>query len=198
MGWDEGLAEVQRRIELRSAGDEVVIVCVSGPVGAGKTSFARGLGGVVISTDDYLPDYSSVAMHERDDPERADLELLAEHLRELTAGRAAAIPRWSFKEHRRVGHCVVEPGELVVCEGIFALHERVAAGGDVCVFVEASAEARWRRWEEIEETGERGWGAQAAREHFEGVAEPTFAKHAAGYRARADVIVVNDERRTIG
>ena len=63
---------------------------------------------------------------------------------------------------------------------------------DVGVYVEASAEVRWERWAALERSGERGWGVDVAREHFERVAEPGHAAVAQAYRDAADVIVMND------
>jgi hypothetical protein len=60
------------------------------------------------------------------------------------------------------------------------------------VYVDAPAGERWRRWEHLERSGQRGWGVEVARRFFETVAEPTFHARAAEYRASADVIVSND------
>ncbi len=168
------------------------VVGITGPVGSGKSTLAARLGGVVIRTDDYLPDYHTLPEHERDLPERADLALLDQQLRALALGHAVEAPTWCFQEHRRIGVRRVEPAALIVCEGIHALHPIVAGVYDVRVFVEAGADVRWRRWEMIEQEAERGWGVEAARRYFDKVAEPTFHARADGYRASADLIVDND------
>lgn len=138
----------------------VVIVGITGPVGAGKTTLARALSSCILSTDHYLPDYERVAYEERDLPESADLPRLAADLEMLRANRAASIPRWSFHTHRREGYEVIEPAPLVVCEGIHALHGLVRPHLDVKVFVEAKRDTRWARWEAIELAGQRGMGGR--------------------------------------
>lgn len=169
----------------------VVIVGITGPVGAGKSLLASRLSACVIGTDHYLPDYATVPFGERDLPRHADLSALAGHLASLRTGRAADVPVWSFQTHRREASRRVAPAPLIVCEGIHALEGEVLPHLDVRVYVEAPAAVRWQRWEALERSGERGWGAEHAREHFERVAEPTFALAAERYREAADFIVLN-------
>lgn len=187
--FEEAVAWLEGRA--RAIAQGVVVVGITGPVGAGKSTLARALSVCVLSTDDYLPDYDRVAYHERDDPAHADLPLLAHHLRELAAGRRIRVPVWSFQTHRREGERAATPSPIIVVEGLHALHASVLPALDVRVFVDAPRGVRWERWERIEASGERGWGVEKAREFFDEVAEPTFARLGEGYRRAADVIVVN-------
>lgn len=146
----------------------------------------------MISSDSYLPDYAQVEFHQRDDPQHADLPLLASHLSDLRAGRSASVPVWSFHSHRRESHTVVHPEPFLVCEGIHALHPTVRPHIDLAVFVDAPAHIRWARWESLERSGTRGWGVEHARKHFQQVAEPAFARWAPQYRSAANLLVIND------
>lgn len=83
------------------------------------------------------------------------------------------------------------PHELIVCEGLHALHVPAVNAAHVRVFVDAPSNIRWARWEILETTGVRGWGPEVARVFFDDVAEPTFSKWAASLRDRADVVVLN-------
>ena len=190
---------------LRTAGpaappQQPAIVAVCGPVASGKSTLARLLAEhpeappptAAMSTDDYLPDYTLVPEAERDDPSRSDLPLLAEHLVRLGQGEAVAdAPVWSFHSHRREGTKPVGPARLIVVEGIFALQPCIAGLASIRVFVDAPKTERWARWERLELDGTRGWGVERARAFFEGVAEPSFDRFRAGYRAAADLIVTN-------
>ncbi len=189
VSWSEASAVI-RGEALARARPAVVAVC--GPVGAGKSSLAARLSSCVVSTDSYLPDYDKVSEHARDLPESSDLALLREHLELLGRGREAVVPVWSFRDHKRVGAARVLPGEVVVVEGLHALHESLHEFTHLKVFVEASARTRLGRWEKLEESGERGWGVEEARRYFAEHAEPTFSRASTAYRGCADVIVENE------
>lgn len=193
-GLEEACAVILRAIHReRVRASAAMIVGISGPVCSGKSTLARMLSGCVVCTDDYLPDYATVPMNERDLPEKADLERLRSDLMSLRSSGSATSPIWSFTTHRREGERVVSAdGGVAICEGIHALHERLVDLLDVAVFVEAARDVRRKRCEARELAGERGWTVEHAREHFDHVAEPTFDRYASEYRAKAHVIVLND------
>jgi len=177
-----------------AAGRSGRVVAITGPVGAGKSTLAARLSSCIVSTDSYLPDYDRVPYERRDDPELADLARLAADLHALASGNPAMIPVWSFHTHRREGERPIPapaPGELVVCEGLHALHSPAADAAHLRVYVDAPAGVRWARWEILETTGVRGWGPAVAKEFFDAVAEPTFRRWSTALRASADVVVSN-------
>lgn len=191
LDWNDAPERILRSL----AADRVGVVGITGPVGAGKSHLSgilRGSAGVYLATDDYLPDYDKVAYEDRDDPDLADSAALIANLQDLRAGRATSVPRWSFQSHSREGYREVAPTNLILVEGIHALHERLMPHLDVCVFVEAPPDVRWKRWEHLETTGQRGWGVEVAKRFFDSVAEPTFEKYAPIYKSRAHFIVRNE------
>jgi len=190
--WDSAVQAILRCAAARARTGRIVIG-IGGPVASGKTMLAERLSDCVISTDAYLPDYDRVPHHERDEPHHADLARLEQDLLALRAGRETRVPVWSFKTHRREGFRLVGPAPVIVCEGIHALHERVASALDVAVYVEAPKEVRLARWRAREASGARGWSVEFASSFFHEVAEPTFNRYAPSYRLRADIIVKNDE-----
>src|SRR5262245_36198771 len=77
-----------------------ILVGVTGPVGAGKSTLAAQLSPCVVATDHYLPDYDTTPEDRRDLPESADFARLAQDLANLRARQHTRIPNWSFHTHR--------------------------------------------------------------------------------------------------
>ena len=70
LSWSEAPLAIMALVSARRRGDAPVLVGVTGPVGSGKSTLADRLGGVTVSTDDYLPNYEGLPEHERDLPLR--------------------------------------------------------------------------------------------------------------------------------
>jgi uridine kinase len=167
------------------------VIGVTGAVAAGKSTLARTLSECVVSTDNYLPNYHTTAEHLRDLPESSDLERLARDIAALRSGCGTNIPLWTFAEHRRIGEQRVETADVVVVEGLHALHALPRQHIDIAVFVEAPQTTRWQRAVAREQAGDRPWPIEYLDKFFHTVAEPTFALHADGYRRVAHFVVIN-------
>jgi uridine kinase len=191
--WQSAHEHISAAIADRRGNDpnRVVVVGITGRVGAGKSTLAARLTPCIIATDNYLPDYDSIPYHERDQPHHADVARLAKDLASLRRRKPIRAPIWSHQTHRREGYRQLSPADVVACEGIHALHGPIAALLDLKIFVEAPSDVRWSRWETLELTGQRGWGVEKARTYFNHVAEPTFAAAEPDYLAAADIIVSN-------
>jgi uridine kinase len=185
-------------LELVRARGERTVIGVTGAVAAGKSTLARTLSECVVSTDNYLPDYHSTAEHLRDLPESSDLERLARDLAALRSGCGTNIPLWTYAEHRRIGEQRVETADVVVVEGLHALHALPRQHIDIAVFVDAPQITRWQRAVAREQAGDRPWPIEYLEKFFHSVAEPTFALHADGYRRAAHFVVINDALNTPG
>ena len=176
---------------------ERVVIGITGPVGAGKSTLAAQLSSCVIATDHYFPNYDVTPEHLRDVPEHSDLPRLASDLAALRRGEDVTIPVWSFVSHSREGYQRVQGAPIVVCEGIHALHEIPRAHLDIAVYVDAPSTVRWSRWESLELSGVRQLGVEQARAFFHEFAEPIFGRFAGGYKSAARFIVVNDGRASL-
>ncbi len=173
---------------------ERVVIGITGPVGAGKSTLAAQLSSCVIATDHYFPNYDVTPEHLRDVPEHSDVPRLASDLAALRRGEDVTIPVWSFVSHSREGYQRVQGAPIVVCEGIHALHEIPRAHLDISIYVDAPSTVRWSRWEALELSGVRQLGVEQAREFFHEFAEPFFGRYARGYKSAARFVVVNDGR----
>ncbi|MCE9619608.1 MAG: AAA family ATPase [Planctomycetes bacterium] len=189
--------DAQRRIlEMASASaSDRVVIGITGPVGAGKSTLAGMLSECVVSTDHYFPNYDETPTHLRDLPESSDLPRLASDLAALRRGESASIPVWSFVSHAREGFRRVEPAGTIVCEGLHALHELPRRHIDIAIYVDAPAAIRWSRWEALERSGVRQLGVEAARQFFHEFAEPIYERFRHGYRSAAHLVVVNDQQK---
>ncbi len=123
------------------------IVLLSGPSGSGKTTTAMkisealaemGIRSQSLSMDNYYKTYnprtSPKTPDGKDDlesPACLDLDLLGEHLRALAAGKTIHQPIYNFATRIQAGpigkSMRLKPNEVVVCEGIHALNDEIAA-----------------------------------------------------------------------
>lgn len=172
-----------------------VLVGVTGPQGAGKSTIARrlaaSLDAIILHTDDYQPDFDRIPVPERDEPRHADLDRLEANLLDLAAGRPTSVPSWCFRTHRRIGERPVGPARTIVAEGLHALNPRIAPLLHLRLLVDAPAEVRLRRV--LERERERGWTPEQATEHFRTVAEPIFDRLRPTYLASADLVIDNTD-----
>lgn len=143
---------------------------VAGGSGSGKTTFARrvlersraaGISGLMFSLDNYYRPLSHLSRAKReaynfDHPHAIDFELAHAQLRALRAGRAVDQPAYDFKEYARAGARRVEPAELIVVEGLYALYKKELLDlYDCTIFVSTGiATAALRRV--ARDVGERG------------------------------------------
>lgn len=146
-----------------------VLIGIAGGTGSGKTTvaqriteFLKGEKVVLISQDSYYKDRSHLPMEERekinyDHPDAFDTDLLVEHLKMLKDGKAIEMPVYDFVLHiRKKERILVEPGDVVILEGILVLHdERLRKLMDIKIYVDTDDDIRFiRRLErDIKERG---------------------------------------------
>jgi len=131
------------------------VIGIAGGTGAGKTTVAREIKETVgepvtrIPLDNYYRDLSHMDMAEReqvnyDHPSAFEWELLREHLESLLLGQPVEMPQYDFSIHNRKDERVrVEPSDVIVVEGIFALYEDdITDMLDLRVYVETDADVR--------------------------------------------------------
>jgi uridine kinase len=133
-----------------------LVVGIAGGTASGKTTVARkihqaltGCRVAFIDQDSYYKDLSDMVLEERrlvnfDHPDAFDTDLLVEHIRQLKAGKAIEKPIYDFvSSTRHAKTMTVEPGGLVLIEGILVLHiEALRRELDVRIFVDAEDDVR--------------------------------------------------------
>jgi uridine kinase len=154
------------------------LVCIDGPAGSGKTTLATALealadDGVVVHMDDLYEGWGGLATVG---------EQLATLLLPLAAGSPGHYRRWDWHASGWAETVVVDPGPLLVVEGVGSASAAYAALATVVVWVEAPADLRARRG--------RARDGDAVVEHWEQWTrdeEALFARERT--RERADVVL---------
>jgi uridine kinase len=132
------------------------VLGIAGGTASGKTTVARKLVErlthrrvAFLDQDSYYKDLSDLTLEERreinfDHPDAFDTELLVQHLRDLRSGKAIEKPVYSFTHSVRDKRTVrVEPGDLVVIEGILVLSiDAIRKELDIKIFVDAEDDVR--------------------------------------------------------
>ncbi|GGL23518.1 uridine kinase [Halarchaeum sp. CBA1220] len=174
---------------------------IAGGTGAGKTTLAREMvdghadAVTLIPIDNYYDDLGHLPFEERaeanyDHPSAFEWELLREHLDALLDGDAVEMPQYDFTEHRRTEETVhVEPTDVVVLEGIFALYDDViTASLDLRVYVEADADVRILRRIE-RDVVERGRDIEDVIEQYRATVKPMHERYVEPTKKTADIVV---------
>lgn len=160
-----------------------VMVGISGASGSGKTTLAaelaRTMGGLHFSLDTYYRDLSHLPMEKRalvnfDDPAMIELPLLARNIEALSRGKSIIRPGYSFSEYIRVPeeNETIEPGPLVVVEGLFALYfSELRPFYQLSVYVDTADDLCFQRRlkRDIEE---RGREPESVRRQYEATVRP--------------------------
>jgi phosphoribulokinase len=190
-----------RAIGLRAADDggvRSVILGLAGDSASGKSTLSRGMEYVLgvdrvgrMCADDY---------HRFDRAERARLritplapdanhmDLMAEHLRALSAGRAVTKPTYSHVTGTFGLPESVEPAEIVIVEGLLPLADRRARDAiDLAVFLQPDEMLR-RRWKLERDVFERGYSAQQVVDEIHH-RESDSATYVRPQRGFADIVV---------
>lgn len=184
-------------------------VGVAGGTGSGKTTLTRALldrfsgQSSVVFMDNYYKDQSHLTWNERvvtnyDAPEAFDVELMAEHLRQLRAGQAIDCPVYNFAEHNRAAETIrVEPSPVLVVEGIllFALPE-LTEQLDLKLFVDTDADVRILRRIQ-RDVVERGRSLASVEEQYLKTVKPMHELYVDPSKRSADLIIPEGGRNIV-
>jgi uridine kinase len=194
-GFNAGAALVTENAKRLLRIKKGVIIGVSGGSGSGKTRFARfvarKLGAKTISMDDYYVGIDRMKSMNFDHPSSIDMALLGKHLSLLGSGRPINKPVYDFSAHRRKGYEKYRPSGIIVVEGIFALHSRIADKIDIAVFVEASERTRLAR-RMRRDIRERRRTKYSVKRQWKETVQPMYIRYVKSGMKRADIVLVNE------
>jgi uridine kinase len=183
-------------------GRRPLVVGLAGGSASGKSALARAIAAAlaprrvaVLAQDAYyrgLPPGADPARVSFDEPEALDGPRFAADLARLAAGLAVRPPRYCFVRHRRLGAGpLVPPGEVVLAEGLFVLHDPAVRDGlDLAIFVDCPEPVRLAR-RLARDTAERGRTPAAVVRQFRTSVQAAHLAHVEPSRARADLVLVN-------
>jgi uridine kinase len=175
-----------------------IMIGIAGGSCSGKSSIARrvvelaGKPALVLALDSYYHDFSGVREEdiEVDLPEALDGALFARHCRALAEGRRVDKPVYDFATHsRKRTREPIEPGELVIIEGLFALYwPEVRELLDLSVFVTIDHGTALNR-RIARDTRERGRTEASVRAQYRDKVRPNFDEFVLPTMETADVVV---------
>jgi len=178
-----------------------LVVGIAGGTGSGKTTVAHKLAAsmpgrcVTIEHDAYYRDQAHLSFEDRttinyDHPASLESSLLAEHLRELRAGRAVDIPIYDFATHtRRAETRHLEPARVIIVEGILVFTEATLRElMDIKIFVDTDADIRLIR-RIRRDLEQRGRTFQSVRDQYYATVRPMHIEHVEPSKRWADLIV---------
>src|SRR5690606_22478968 len=125
-----------------------------------------------------------------DHPDSLETELLIEHLKELRAARAVAVPMYDFANHRRLPDREhVEPGKVIIVDGLLILWDpALRALMDIKVFVDTDSDLRFiRRLER--DIRERGRSTESVIEQYVRTVRPMHLEFVEPSKRYAHVII---------
>jgi uridine kinase len=178
------------------------VIGIAGGTGSGKTTVAHRLAQgmpagrcVTIEHDAYYYDQSHLSAEQRatinyDHPAALDSALLAEHLRELRAGRPVDLPIYDFSSHtRRRETRPIAAARVIVVEGILVFAEPALRElMDIKIFVDTDADIRLMR-RIRRDLEDRGRTLQSVHDQYYATVRPMHLEHVEPTKRWADLII---------
>lgn len=180
------------------------ILGIAGASGSGKTHLSKLLekifspNCVVINQDNYYLSFNKLSSKERkklnfDDPSIIDWKLLRKHLSLLKSDKPIKTPIYSFSRHLRLKQTrIVQPQQLIIFEGIFALYEAVRPILSYKVFIDTDQELCFQRRLK-RDIAERGRTESEVKQQYHLTVEPGFRQHIYPTMEHADLIINNND-----
>lgn len=178
------------------------IIGIAGGSGSGKTSVTKkimeslkGHSIILLEQDYYYKDQSDKTMEERlqtnyDHPFAFDNDLLIKHLQQLINRETIDIPTYDYTNHTRSSKTIiVEPKEVIIIEGIFALeNDELRNLMDVKIYVDTDSDIRILR-RLSRDIKERGRSMDSVIEQYLSVVRPMHLQFIEPTKRFSDIII---------
>lgn len=176
------------------------IIAICGGSASGKTFIAEELYKrnpreiLLISQDSYYRSFDELTMEEKkktnyDHPDAFDIQLLIQNVIKLKNGECIENPVYSFSEYTRTRTIKTFPKQIILIEGMLALHyPELRNLIDKSVFIDCSERLRLNRMIERDIT-ERGRTLESVVEQYKRDMRPMHEKYVEPQKQYADVII---------
>lgn len=177
------------------------VIGIIGGSGSGKTTITKRIMEelnekvILIEQDYYYKDQSHLTMAERvktnyDHPDAFDNELLCEHLTKLISGEAVEVPLYDYVKHTRSEQTSLkEPADVIIVEGIFALHsKKIREFLDIKIFVDTPSDIRILR-RLLRDINERGRTVESVINQYLSSVRPMHEQYIQPSKQYADIII---------
>ncbi len=172
------------------------MLALSGPGGAGKSTFAENLAenlgnAAVLALDDYKTSRKERAAKNiyGAHPEANDLALILKHLESLRAGKTVEKPVYCRERGMTGGKKLFPPANFVIAEGETAMFADFKKVTDFSIFIDASFETQLNT-RFTRDIAERGYCPRKAGAVFLYSNLIEFVEYGAEGRQRADVLLM--------
>ncbi len=188
--FEEGLKYVKHLATSQQSGKNNLIIGVGGGSCSGKTFFANQLGFQRLKLDDYYVGIDKMENNNFDEPNAIELSLLKKHLKLLKKGEEIEKPIYDFKTHLRKGKEVFKPNNIIVVEGLFALHEELIEDIDIGIFLDANEQTCLNRRIKRDMT-KRARTKEGIIDQFYTQVKPNYDLHVLPTKKHATIIINN-------
>ncbi len=188
----------------------MLIIGIAGGTGSGKTTVVHQIMNElpdtevgIIAQDSYYKQTHNLSYEERsqinfDHPRAIDFELLAQHLKDLKAGKTINQPIYSFVTHNRTDdYIITHPRKVIIVEGILILaNAELRDLFDIKIYVHADSDERLiRRLKR--DIAERGRDMEEVLNRYQTTLKPMHQQFIEPTKAFADIIIPNDKYNTV-